>query len=66
MKTAVGDREVNYSLTNTFDGCPIIRDINDQEYSYPNSGVFVDEGQSVYKDLILKFAEIGIVDGTVE
>lgn len=54
--------EYDYTLSDDYDSCPIIRDINDEQYEYITSGIFWDEDDSIYKDEILKFKEIGIVD----
>jgi len=53
----------DYSLENDFWYCNIIRDINNEEYVYNRSWMFIDESSSIHKDTILKFAKIGIVDG---
>jgi len=59
----VSEEWIQYTLANTFDTCPIIRDIQDEWYAYETSGVFSDESISNYTDEILKFSKIGIVDG---
>jgi len=55
--------ETTYTIENSFDTCPIIQDIKDQNYLYPTTGVFPDIDVSPYQDIIRKFAKIGIVDG---
>lgn len=52
----------DYTLLNSFNTCPITGYIQDPDYSYPNE-VFIDENISNYREEILKFAQIGIVDG---
>ncbi len=56
-------KDQDYTLKNDFDSCPIIRDINDPWYAYQHHGVFTDEYQFKYRDNIMKFRQIGIVDG---
>gem|GEM_PF-2906153 len=55
--------EVLYTLQNTFDSCSVVANIKDSEYIYSSKGVFVDEDLSQYKQELLKFKAIGIVDG---
>jgi len=51
-----------YTLLHDYGSCPRVQDINNPEYEY-NSELFSDEDLSRYKDKILKFAEIGLVNG---
>jgi hypothetical protein len=53
----------DYTLENSFDHCPIITDIQNPNYPHASTGVFIDESESHFQDLVLKFSEIGIVDG---
>lgn len=50
-------------ISDTFQRCSITRDIQNPLYDYRKQGVFVDENDSDSKDTILKFAEIGIING---
>ena len=52
-----------YTLENNFESCPIISHITNPDYQYDTTGVFIDEQISNYRDEILKFKAIGIVDG---
>lgn len=56
-----GDR--SYTTIDNFDSCTIVSDIKNPLYEYSTSGVFIDEESMVYKNEILKFAEIGIING---
>lgn len=56
-------QDKKYTVKNTFDSCPITRDIQDAFYEYRKIWVFTDQDLSIYGDQILKFADIGIVDG---
>ena len=53
----------SYTLKNDFQSCKIIDDILDENYVYSKNGVFTDEQEAQYKDILLKFAQIGIIDG---
>lgn len=52
-----------YTLKNDFQSCKIIDDILNEQYEYPSDGVFSDEQEAQYKDILLKFSQIGIIDG---
>lgn len=52
-----------YTVKNDFSWCEIIDNINDENFMFQEAWVFVDENELWYKDKILKFAEIWIVDG---
>lgn len=54
--------DLDHTLTNDFSFCSITRDIQNPNYVY-NEGVFTDENTSIYREEILRFAQIGIVDG---
>jgi hypothetical protein len=58
--------EKDYTLLNNFSSCPVIADIQNPNYNFPRSGVFFDEDTSIFKEEILKFAKIGIIDGYSE
>ncbi len=53
----------DYVIENDFKYCPIITDIQNPIYVYKTSGVFADEDSSAYKQELLKFAAIGIING---
>ncbi|MDC0505985.1 DUF5011 domain-containing protein [Candidatus Gracilibacteria bacterium] len=53
----------DYEIQNDFKYCPIIADIQNQNYVYKDSGIFLDEDSSNYTQELLKFKAIGIVDG---
>lgn len=61
-RTIVHDTIQEYTLENNFDSCGIVEDINNEAYIYTTNGVFTDENLSQYKQEILKFKGIGIVD----
>lgn len=52
----------DYNIENDFSTCPVISDIQNPEYTY-SSERFYDEDTATYKQEILKFAQIGIIDG---
>jgi len=57
------DANQEYTLVEDYQNCSIISDINDPNYLYQDKWVFIDEESSVHMDQILRFSEIGIVNG---
>jgi len=58
----IPEQWVDYTLENNFDSCRIIQDIQNPLYQY-SEGIFSDITVSSQRNNILKFAQIGIVDG---
>ena len=44
-----------YTMENSFDHCSVVGDIQNIDYQYQSSGIFLDEDDSSYKDAIVKF-----------
>lgn len=57
--------EVEYTLRNTYDSCPIIDALNDEELE-TFTDVALDIEGTIYQDIIEKFYTLEIVDGTQE
>jgi len=60
---SINNQDESYTLVNNFSSCPVISDINSSTYEYPSSGIFLDEEAFQYREEVLKFASIGIVNG---
>ena len=54
---------LNYSLENNFSSCPLVQSIRNPDYIFQSSGVFTDEETMSYRENILKFSSLGIIDG---
>ncbi len=57
------EKDKDYTVKNDFKGCSSIRAIQDPNYVYKASGIFSDEDSSNYKQAILKFAQIWVING---
>jgi len=62
IQKTVEDGDI-YTLENTFASCSIIQDIQDVDYEFATSWKFVDEARFVHNNEIMKFTQIGIVNG---
>jgi len=56
-------KEISYSVKEDFSSCPIISNIQNPDYTYPTSWVFIDEGTAQNTWDILKFQSVWVIDG---